>query len=79
MSDPTPDLTRTTAADLAAALAAGETTSVALTQAHLDRIAAVDGSADAGVHAPRGLQRNHNSWILKYLPAKNKFLQITPG
>ena len=36
---------------LAAALAAGETTSVALTQAHLDRIAAVDGSADAGVHA----------------------------
>ncbi|MGB0191606.1 MAG: amidase, partial [Nocardioides sp.] len=45
------DLTRTTAADLAAALAAGETTSVALTQAHLDRIAAVDGSADAGVHA----------------------------
>ncbi len=51
MSDPTPDLTRTTAADLAAALAAGETTSVALTQAHLDRIAAVDGSVDAGVHA----------------------------
>ena len=45
------ELTRATAADLAAALAAGETTSVALTQAHLDRIAAVDGSADAGVHA----------------------------
>jgi aspartyl-tRNA(Asn)/glutamyl-tRNA(Gln) amidotransferase subunit A len=43
--------TRRTAADLAAALAAGETTSVALTQAHLDRIAEVDGSADAGVHA----------------------------
>ena len=44
-------MTRRTAADLAAALASGETTSVALTQAHLDRIAEVDGSADAGVHA----------------------------
>ena len=45
------DLTRRTAADLATALASGESTSVALTQAHLDRIAAVDGSADAGIHA----------------------------
>ncbi|HEX8779608.1 MAG TPA: Asp-tRNA(Asn)/Glu-tRNA(Gln) amidotransferase subunit GatA, partial [Nocardioides sp.] len=45
------DLTRATAAGLAEALAAGETTSVALTEAHLDRIAAVDGDADAGVHA----------------------------
>lgn len=45
------DLTRRTAADLAADLAAGTTTSVALTQAHLDRIAAVDGGPDAGVHA----------------------------
>ena len=42
---------RRTAADLADALATGETTSVALTQAHLDRIAAVDGSAESGVHA----------------------------
>ncbi|WP_407938879.1 Asp-tRNA(Asn)/Glu-tRNA(Gln) amidotransferase subunit GatA [Nocardioides sambongensis] len=36
---------------MAAALASGETSSVALTQAHLDRIAAVDGDADSGVHA----------------------------
>ncbi|GAA1110057.1 Asp-tRNA(Asn)/Glu-tRNA(Gln) amidotransferase subunit GatA [Nocardioides dubius] len=40
-----------TAAELAEALAAGEVTSVELTQAHLDRIASVDGDADAGVHA----------------------------
>ncbi|MFS3127944.1 Asp-tRNA(Asn)/Glu-tRNA(Gln) amidotransferase subunit GatA [Nocardioides sp. Bht2] len=39
------------AAELADALAAGEVTSVELTQAHLDRIAAVDGDATAGVHA----------------------------
>ena len=45
------DLTRRSAAELAAALGAGETTSVELTQAHLDRIAAVDGDADHGVHA----------------------------
>jgi aspartyl-tRNA(Asn)/glutamyl-tRNA(Gln) amidotransferase subunit A len=36
-----------TAAQLAAALAAGETTSVEVTQAHLDRIAAVDGDVHA--------------------------------
>ncbi|WP_377321626.1 Asp-tRNA(Asn)/Glu-tRNA(Gln) amidotransferase subunit GatA [Pimelobacter simplex] len=40
-----------TAAELADALAAGETTSVELTQVHLDRIAAVDGTAESGVHA----------------------------
>lgn len=44
-----------TAAEMAAALAAGETTSVALVQAHLDRIRAVDGpvdgSSEEGVHA----------------------------
>ncbi|MDN4160506.1 Asp-tRNA(Asn)/Glu-tRNA(Gln) amidotransferase subunit GatA [Nocardioides abyssi] len=39
-----------TAAQLADALAAGETTSVALTQAHLDRIAAVDGDVHAFLH-----------------------------
>src|SRR5690606_1891223 len=39
------------AAELAEALAAGEVTSVALTQAHLDRIAAIDGDAAGGVHA----------------------------
>ena len=38
------DLTRRTAAELADALAAGETSSVEVTQAHLDRIAAVDGA-----------------------------------
>jgi len=45
------DLTRRTAAQLVDALATGEVTSVELTQAHLDRIAAVDGTADAGIHA----------------------------
>ncbi len=43
--------TRRTAAELADALAAGEVTSVELTQAHLDRIAAVDGDATSGIHA----------------------------
>ena len=38
---------RSTAAEMAAKLVAGEVTSVALTQAHLDRIASVD----ADVHA----------------------------
>ncbi|HEY1135195.1 MAG TPA: Asp-tRNA(Asn)/Glu-tRNA(Gln) amidotransferase subunit GatA [Nocardioides sp.] len=47
----TTDWTRRTAAELADALAAGEVTSVELTQAHLDRIAAVDGDAASGVHA----------------------------
>ena len=41
------DLTRLTAADLAAALASGDTTSVEVTQAHLDRIATVDGDVHA--------------------------------
>ncbi|MDH2414097.1 Asp-tRNA(Asn)/Glu-tRNA(Gln) amidotransferase subunit GatA [Nocardioides sp. CER19] len=39
-----------TAAELADALAAGETTSVELTQAHLDRIGAVDGDVHAFLH-----------------------------
>ncbi|GAC1379566.1 MAG: Asp-tRNA(Asn)/Glu-tRNA(Gln) amidotransferase subunit GatA [Marmoricola sp.] len=38
------------AATMAAALESGETTSVALTQAHLDRIAAVDGAVHAFLH-----------------------------
>ena len=45
-------LIQRSAADLAEALAAGETTSVELTQAFLDRIAAVDTAADGrGIHA----------------------------
>ncbi len=44
------DLTRRTASDLADALASGETSSVELTQAHLDRIAAVDGAVHAFLH-----------------------------
>jgi len=44
------DLIRRTAAQLADALAAGETTSVEITQAHLDRISAVDGSIHAFLH-----------------------------
>ncbi|MBO0841809.1 MAG: Asp-tRNA(Asn)/Glu-tRNA(Gln) amidotransferase subunit GatA [Nocardioides sp.] len=39
-----------TAAELADALASGETTSVEATQAHLDRIAAVDGDVHAYLH-----------------------------
>ena len=42
--------TRKTAAELADALAAGETTSVELTRAHLDRIADVDGAVHAFLH-----------------------------
>jgi aspartyl-tRNA(Asn)/glutamyl-tRNA(Gln) amidotransferase subunit A len=52
------DLTRRTAAQLADALVRGEVSAVEVTRAHLDRIAAVDGTRDAdgvaagdGVHA----------------------------
>ncbi len=44
------DLTRRTAAELVDALAAGETTSVEVTQASLDRIAEVDGAVHAFLH-----------------------------
>ncbi|MCD4524440.1 Asp-tRNA(Asn)/Glu-tRNA(Gln) amidotransferase subunit GatA [Nocardioides sp. cx-173] len=44
------DLTRRTAAQLADALAAGETTSVEITQAQLDRIGEVDGAVHAFLH-----------------------------
>ncbi|MFL6062140.1 MAG: Asp-tRNA(Asn)/Glu-tRNA(Gln) amidotransferase subunit GatA [Marmoricola sp.] len=44
------DLLRKSAAELAEMLAAGETTSVELTQAHLERIAAVDGAVHAFLH-----------------------------
>ncbi|HYY09441.1 MAG TPA: amidase family protein, partial [Kineosporiaceae bacterium] len=54
----TTELTRRTAAELGAALAAREVSAVEVTQAHLDRIAAVDGTRDDdgraagdGVHA----------------------------
>jgi aspartyl-tRNA(Asn)/glutamyl-tRNA(Gln) amidotransferase subunit A len=43
-------LVRRTAAELADALASGETTSVELTRAHLDRIAEVDGPVHAFLH-----------------------------
>ncbi|MCM0619754.1 Asp-tRNA(Asn)/Glu-tRNA(Gln) amidotransferase subunit GatA [Nocardioides bruguierae] len=45
------DPTRATAAQMADALASGETTSVALTRAALERIAATDGDAEGGIHA----------------------------
>ncbi len=46
------DWTRKSAVEMAHALAAGEVTSVELTQAHLERIAAVDGTdTPSGVHA----------------------------
>ena len=43
-------MSKTTAAQLAEALAAGETTSVKVTQEHLDRIAEVDGRVHAFLH-----------------------------
>ena len=44
------DLTRQTAAALAAAVAAGDVSAVEVTQAHLDRIGAVDASVHAFLH-----------------------------
>jgi aspartyl-tRNA(Asn)/glutamyl-tRNA(Gln) amidotransferase subunit A len=44
------DLIHKTASELAEMLAAGTTTSVEITQAHLDRIAAVDGDLNAFLH-----------------------------
>src|SRR6476660_451778 len=44
------DLTRATAAELADALASGAISSVEVTQAHLDRIAAVDGQVHSYLH-----------------------------
>ncbi len=48
------DLIRRTAADLGAALASGEVTSTDLTQAHLDRIGAVDPAIHAFLHVDTG-------------------------
>ncbi|MDJ0357739.1 Asp-tRNA(Asn)/Glu-tRNA(Gln) amidotransferase subunit GatA [Paenarthrobacter sp. PH39-S1] len=45
------ELIKHSAATLAAMLAAKDVSAVEVTQAHLDRIAAVDGDADRGVHA----------------------------
>ncbi len=50
MTESTGDLTRSTASALAGLLAAGEVSSVEVTQAHLDRIAAVDGPVHAFLH-----------------------------
>ena len=44
------DLTRLTAVETAAAIAAGQASAVEVTQAHLDRIAAVDGAVHAFLH-----------------------------
>ncbi len=44
------DLTRKTAAELAAMIASSEVSAAEVTQAHLDRIAAVDGSVHAFLH-----------------------------
>ena len=46
----TADLVRLSAAETAAAVAAGEASAVEVAQAHLDRIAAVDGSVKAYLH-----------------------------
>ncbi len=47
------DLTRMTAADLAGLVAKGDASAVEVTQAHLDRIAAVDASVHAFLHVDR--------------------------
>ncbi len=47
------DLTRFTAAEIAAALADGSVTSVEVTRRHLDRIAAVEGDVRAFLHVDR--------------------------
>jgi aspartyl-tRNA(Asn)/glutamyl-tRNA(Gln) amidotransferase subunit A len=44
------ELTRRTAADLAALVSSGEASAVEVTQAHLDRIGAVDGAVHAFLH-----------------------------
>jgi aspartyl-tRNA(Asn)/glutamyl-tRNA(Gln) amidotransferase subunit A len=44
------DLTRLTATETAAAIAGGETSALEVTEAHLDRIAAVDGAVHAFLH-----------------------------
>ena len=44
------DLTRKTAAELAELMTSGQASSVEITQAHLDRIAAVDGAVHAFLH-----------------------------
>ena len=44
------DLIRLSAAELASRLAAGDVSSVEATQAHLDRIGALDGAGPAGLH-----------------------------
>ena len=44
------ELTRMTAAELSAALAKGEVSATEVTQAHLDRIAAVDDRVHAFLH-----------------------------
>ncbi len=44
------DLTRKTAAELAATIASGETSAVEVTRAHLERIARVDGDVHAFLH-----------------------------
>jgi len=46
----TDDLTRATAADLASAIASGDVSSVEVTQAHLDRMAAVEPAVHAFLH-----------------------------
>ncbi len=48
------DLTRISGAELAGLLAAGDVSSVEATQAHLDRIAAVDGDVHAFLHVNAG-------------------------
>ncbi|RJN31756.1 Asp-tRNA(Asn)/Glu-tRNA(Gln) amidotransferase subunit GatA [Nesterenkonia natronophila] len=50
MTSTSNSLIRLTAAEMSAKLRAGEITSVELTQAHLDRIAAVDGTINAFLH-----------------------------
>jgi aspartyl-tRNA(Asn)/glutamyl-tRNA(Gln) amidotransferase subunit A len=85
------DLTRMTAAQLAESLSAGETTSVEVTQAHLDRIGAVDGDvhaflqvdADGALAAARASDERRSSGspasALDGVPIAVKDVMVTEG
>jgi len=86
-----PDITRSSAAELAHALDSGELSSVEVVQAHLDRIAAVDGEVHAYLHvdgegalaAARDVDRRRSSGedlhVLAGVPIAVKDVLATKG
>ena len=79
------DLTRLTAAETAAAIAAKEVSAVEVAQAHLDRIAAVDGAVHAFLHVDAegalaqaaGVDRGELSGPLAGVPLAMKDIVVT--